>query len=659
MIYLISNQSNLYSNEFINISVEESIDILDSFEIFGLDTETKGLDVFTKEVLLLQIGDFNNQVLYDIASFGGKIPEPVVVFLNNTMKVVILQNAKFDCKFLFHQNIILKNIYDTMLAEIILTHGLQYKGRDLVTIVEKYCGVTLSKEVRGRIIKFGLSSEVLFYGAKDVKYLVPVREAQLKIAETLHLVKAVELDNAFVPALAYVEYCGIKLDYQKWSEKTKSNIAKVFELKQALEAQLWRDGMHKFFSGMTDLFTGEQECILNWDSPKQVISLFKDYGIKVEMRIKGEIKETIDAKVLEPQVNQFTILRPYLNYKEAQKEVSTYGFNWKNYINPITGRIHTTFQQIMDTGRLSSGNKDDNAPNLQNLPGDKITRSCFIPENHNLMIDADFHAQEQVVLANFAKEPNLINFYQKGFSDMHSYVAFLMYPNIRRCTVEELTPDKLTYIKEEYSHQRYLAKIAGFSINYGGNGSTIAKNCNIPKADGEYVYKSYFESFPYLRQYFDQCFKKASFYGYIEFNPITGRKYFFNKEENNYFKYKDEVEDRHFWQLSSNPREIQSKYNKSKGEIARLSQNYPIQGTSADITKLATIYFYRKIISNNWFNTVKIVNLIHDEILVECPENMVDEVQTLLVTCMETAGKPFCQTVPLTAEAINGKHWVH
>jgi hypothetical protein len=115
----------------------------------------------------------------------------------------------------------------------------------------------------------------------------------------------------------------------------------------------------------------------------------------------------------------------------------------------------------MDTGRLSCGSKRDNSPNLQNLPSDKETRSCFIAEKGNIFISADYSSQEQVVLANFSREENLINFYKKGFNDMHSYIAFLMYPEIRRCSLEELTPHSLSYIKKEYPFNRKLAKNAG------------------------------------------------------------------------------------------------------------------------------------------------------------------------------------------------------
>ena len=93
---------------------------------------------------------------------------------------------------------------------------------------------------------------------------------------------------------------------------------------------------------------------------------------------------------------------------------------------------------------------------------------------------------------------------------MHSYVTFLMYPDIRRCTVEELTPEKLEYIPTDHPDKRKLAKNAGFAINYGGNGSTIAKNCNIPPKDGDFVYNKYFEAFPALKDYFDLVFKRAA-----------------------------------------------------------------------------------------------------------------------------------------------------
>lgn len=242
---------------------------------------------------------------------------------------------------------------------------------------------------------------------------------------------------------------------------------------------------------------------------------------------------------------------------------------------------------------------------------------------------------------------------------MHSYVAFLMYEDIRICSIEELTPDKLTYVKKEHPDKRTIAKKAGFAINYGGNGSTIAKNCNLAKKEGDFVYNSYFTAFPNLRDYFDLVFAKADYYGYIEYNPITRRKYFFNLETNPYFKYKDKIKDKLFWYEESNPREIMSSFNNAKGEMARLAQNYPIQGSSADITKYAGILFMRHILDRGWWLKVKIVNFVHDEILVECPKEISEEVKDILVKCMSEAGAPFCRILPLSADALIGDHWVH
>lgn len=466
MIYLVTNQIQLFdSNLFQIVSLEKGLDLLEGHTELGLDTETQGLDPFTKRLLLLQIGNFEFQVVFDIDSYNGVIPCLLKSYLNRRGITFILQNAKFDLKFLYNQDVILKQVYDTMLAEIILTNGLQYSGRDLASITMKYCNVYLSKKERGEIIKFGLTDASLVYGANDVKYLPEIKRAQLEKAEKLELLGAIDLDNAFVLSLAYTEFCGIKLDIKKWMSRTDKSISEARNLKGILEKKLLEDGKRNYFSGMLDMFTGEQECLINWDSPKQVAGLFKSYGINTIIKDKGVDKVSIDAKVLNPQKNKFPILPPYLDYKAKQKDISTYGESWKKFINPVTKRIHTTFQQLMDTSRLSCGNKRDGTPNLQNIPTEELARSCFIPEPGNIMIDADYSSQEQIILANFTQEPGLINFYAKGFKDMHSYVAFLMYPSIRKCTLEELTPEKLAYIPKEHGTKRTLAKNAGFAIN--------------------------------------------------------------------------------------------------------------------------------------------------------------------------------------------------
>lgn len=395
MIFLISNNLSLFEDSsFIHASLSDGIDILRKFDILALDTETEGLDAHTKKLLLLQIGNFDVQVLFDIKSFNYKIPPELREFLNTHNCLYVLHNAKFDLKFLFKQDVILTRVFDTMLAEYIITNGLQYDGRDLATVAYKYCGVTLDKSVRGQIIRLGLTTSVLYYGANDIKHLIFIREKQLEQINKLNLLTALNLDNAFVIPLAYVEFVGIKLDLSKWLIKTSKNVEDLRSLKKDLDNHIYVDKKYKYFLGTKDMFTGEQECLVNWNSPKQVIKILEEYGVNTTEYVKGEAHKSIDAKVLDPQASKFPIVKLYLKYKEFQKEVSTYGNNWISYINPITNRIHTSFKQLNSTGRLSSGSKDENLPNIQNVPADKETRACFICEENNVLIDADYSSKK-------------------------------------------------------------------------------------------------------------------------------------------------------------------------------------------------------------------------------------------------------------------------
>lgn len=657
MIYLVSNQLNAFENKFRQITIEESLNLLYNLSNIGLDTETEGLDCFQNKLLTLQLGNSDIQIVYDIASFSGIIPQQVKDFLNKNDKLYIIQNAKFDLKFLYRQDVYIKNVYDTMLAEFILTNGLQISGRDLATLCHKYCDVTLDKSIRGEIITKGLNHAVIQYAAYDVVYLEDIMNKQMRNIKGGNLQNALKLDNEFVKILAYMEFCGIKLNWEKWRVKSERDILKVIEKRDLLNQWLLDNGHLEYFDGMLDMFTNEMKCILNWNSSTQVIKLFEKLGINCEIVDKGVKKKTIEEKAIGKYRKDFPILNLYFEYKEVVKMSSTYGLNWKKMINPITGRIHTNYNQLMNTGRLSSGNAKENKPNLQNLPSDEFTRSCFIAEPGNKFIAADYSSQEQIVLANFSLEKNLINFYEKGFSDMHSYVAFLMYPEIRRCTIEELEPDKLNYIKKEYPDKRSLAKSAGFAINYGGNGATIAKNCNISKTDGEFVYNNYFKAFPGLKNYFELVLAKAEHFDYILFNNITGRKLFISLDEP-FIKYKNIIKSPEFW-YDPEAKNIMREYNKSKSEIQRKAQNYPIQGSSADISKLSGIIFYNQLIEKNLLGKVKMVNMVHDEWCIEAPEEIASEISDLLVKCMKAAGDQFCKIVKLGAVAEIGDYWIH
>lgn len=186
---------------------------------------------------------------------------------------------------------------------------------------------------------------------------------------------------------------------------------------------------------------------------------------------------------------------------------------------------------------------------------------------------------------------------------MHSYVAFLLYKELQTKPASELTNNDLLFIKKNYHDKRQTAKTAEFAIGYGGNGSTIAKNTGCSKAQGEEVYNNYFQAFSGLKKYFQYVLNKTKKHGYILYNSVTGRKFFINPN-NPFIKYQDEIN----MGIDTHIRE----YRMAEAEIQRLSQNYPIQGSSADCSKLAGCIFFKQILKNGWFNKVKIVNMVHD-----------------------------------------------
>jgi DNA polymerase-1 len=318
----------------------------------------------------------------------------------------------------------------------------------------------------------------------------------------------------------------------------------------------------------------------------------------------------------------------------------------------------------MNTGRLSSGGRNKQTgeayPNLQNIPSDKETRSCFVAENGNVIIGCDYTGQEQIVLANKCLDANLLEFYDKGLGDMHSFVASKMY--------EELEGLSLDEVKEKHKDKRQAAKSAGFAINYGGQGITIAENLGISLEQGQKIYDAYFTAFPGLKAYFDQAKKFGIDNGYVLISAVTGKKSYVDYYDE-FLEAKKAVNVKGFWDNYKKHREHKTaSYSKikqqvstffgKKGEIERMSLNYSIQGESAEITKLGGIYFWEEyLIPNKLLFTVKLVNAIHDEYLVECPESLSEEAAQFLQKSMEKAGDVFCKRIRLKAEPTIDTYW--
>jgi DNA polymerase-1 len=661
-----------------HIGIENSnIDFLlsyfkDKVEI-GYDCETTGFDPYTDHILAYQFGDSKNQFVVDALYYPIKL---VKSLLEDPTKEFLAHNFKFDGKFLYHAGIYPHHIWDTYLGECVLHKGDKTIRKSLEATVHRYFNYLLKKENRDKIFREGFTYRVIKYCAEDVQFLPDIKQSQWYRLDRQDLLNSISLENLFVKVLTYIEYSGIYIDAHMWMEKTLQDRMNLFESLHLLNKWIIDNNIEEFMESQLDLFSIEKRTTIKWSSPKQVVELFNKLGIdtKVPDEKTGEMKDSVESHVVEKQKDKSTLIPIYLNYKKFEKILSTYGESVIDKIHPKTGRIHTQFTQVMNTGRLSSGGKigDKETINLQNIPrlpeikdrvkGKIYERECFTCEEGNILINADYSGQEQVVFANWSLDKDILAFYEKDLGDMHSFVASKIYPYLKDVPLKT--------IKTKYKDERQKAKATGFAINYGGDGNTIASNLNISKEEGEEIYKAYFVAFPGVRDYFKKAEKQALKDGYILFNEISKSKCFVVNFEQ-YKSLEEKVSKPGFWEVYREEkskdsllykRELKllvSKYFKLKGNISRMALNFPIQGSSAEITKLACIYIFEHILKNNLVNIVKFSNVIHDEILLECPESLSDTIVKIVEECMIKAGNLYCKVVPLKTEVKICKFWNH
>ena len=677
MIYLVTNQKELFKNEVYKIiSVEESLKLLNTLTIIGLDTETEGLDPWTKGLKSIQLGNYEFQIVIDTTTISPLVYKEYL----ESDRLFIGWNLKFDLKFLFRQGIVPKRVWDGYLAERLMWLGYPpgIHSLSLKSAGENYLGIELDKSVRGKIIYAGLTEDVIVYSANDVKYLEKIMRLQYEELVKKGLEKAIIYENKFVLPLAYCEYCGIKLDVNKWKakmqkdeERVKNALAKCnewFIKNEPKSKYIFIDRQGDFFNG----FNLEPQVTLNWNSAKQLIPIFKKYGVDVttENKENGGTKDSIDAKSLKPQKDKCSLIPLYLEYKEAVKVTSTYGENFLKQVNPVSGRIHTNYQQMgADTTRLTSGGKDKTAKieyiNLLNLPANAETRACFVAEEGNKWISIDYSGQETYLMASIANDEAIIKELTEGSGDIHSLTAYMSYHEIPRDT-------PIKEIKKKYHNLRQEAKGIEFAINYGGDANTISKNKGIPIEEAKKIYNSYMSGFKGLKKY--QDFRRKDWFnkGYILLNNLTGHKAYI-------YDYKELLEDKE-WMASLDwdyYREMKSccpecdtvqrvkHFFRRKSASEKQSINYPIQATGSMCLRVAMINFFEYLRTNNLLFKVYICVTPYDEINCEAPEDIANNVAKVLYDCMVKAGSYFCTKCKLDADISydeNGNlptYWIH
>lgn len=664
MIYLVTKQQSLWaSDRYKAISAEEALELLAPLNVVELDTETRGLDPYTKELLTVQLGCADFQVVIDCTSvdihlFKGYMENPQRIFLG--------WNIKFDLKFLYHQRIIPMRVYDGYLAEKLLwlgypagMHEMSLKAASI-----NYLGVDMDKSVRGKIIQTGLTEDVIVYAAGDVSYLGRIRDKQLIELEKKGLLKAIDFENEFVKCLAYIEYCGAKLDVDKWKIKMATDLNNLEKYEAELNEWVEESEYSSKYCSVNiqgDLFNGfdtKPRCHINWTSSQQVIPLFEELGLNLKVLDKKtkHYKKSVDIKVVEPQASKSPLIPIYIKYKKAAIIVNTFGQKFLNLINPVTGRIHANFNQLgTDTGRLSS-----TEPNLQNLPHDAQTRACFVSDKGNRWISADYSGQESYLMASMANDEAMLDELINGSGDLHSLTAKMVFQQIPRDM-------PLKDIKKNFKDLRQEAKGYEFCFNYGGQDSTLIRNYGLDAKRAKEIYENYMSGFAGLKRY--QDFRRVDVMrkGYILLSKITGHKaYIYDYDELKMQMEKQDDPD--FWAYyremkQENPEcdTVQGvrRLARRKAESEKQSINYPIQAAGALCFKLASIKLFNWLLKNGLLFKVKYCIPVHDEINLEAPDEISEEVADILVKCMVSAGKPFCTRAHLGADVEIGDHWIH
>lgn len=574
MIYFVTGQRELFEfpdAKYKCISVEESLRILEPLRVVGLDTETTGTEIWQGRLLTLQLGNKENQVVIDCMTTNVKQYKDYL----ESDRLFIIHNAKFDLRWLYKEHIVVRNVYDTYLAEKILYLGFPpgIISLSLQACCDRYLNVFLDKTVRGKI-HAGMTEDVIVYAANDVVYLEDIMNSQLPIISARGQRVALDIENEFVRVLAYIEFCGIRLDPEKWKAKMAKDVERLRVAEQKLNEWVVDYVMKKNDPSLVasnydshtkgkpakladsvyvvipapSLFpefdTGPQ-CIINWNSSKQVIRLFEELGFDLWVKDKktGKMKKSVESKYIELQVDKSTIAPLYLEYSAAFKVVTSFGQNFLDAINPVTQRIHPTFNQMMDTGRLSCGsggkgkggktkdddiaeeedeNKDtttqsnDKSVNIQQLPATEETRAAFVPEKGHMLIDCDYGDQEGHVFTELSGDKEWIDFYNDpNQRDGHSFVAKMCFP-------KDLDGIEEKDVKKVRKDLRDLAKKARFCFNYNGQAPTMATNCNIPVDFATEIYNNYFKRFYGIAGYFKVQKRDMWNRGYILISKITG-----------------------------------------------------------------------------------------------------------------------------------------
>lgn len=565
------------------------------------DTETTGVDVFSAELVGLSFCFEKGKAYYVNLPVDKEECKAVMqefkAFFQASQIVKIGQNVKFDLLMLAMYGIELKGkVFDTMIAHYLLQPDLRHGMDYLAEIYLNYKTIHYEDMVGGKGKKQmsirDVDIELLKeYAAEDADITFQLKEILEKDLITQNLISLFEdIEIPLMRVLATMEMNGVKIN----TEALKQSSIVLTEEMLLLEKEIHQ------LAGLS----------FNVSSPAQVGEVLFE-----RLRLDDKAKKTKTGQystsedVLEKIRSKHPVIGKILDYRGLRKLLSTYIDALPELINPSTGKVHTSFNQtVASTGRLSSTN-----PNLQNIPirdaQGKEIRKAFIPEDGELFLSADYSQIELRIMAHLSNDINMIDAFNSGL-DIHTATAAKIY----KIALEDVNSD-----------MRRKAKTANFGIIYGISAFGLAERLSISRSEAKELIEGYFNTYPDVKKYMDNAIQSAKETGYVE--TIFGRKR----------------------QLS----DINSQNSIVRGYAERNAINAPIQGSAADIIKIAMIRIQNRIVAEGL--KMKMNMQVHDELNFSVPENEIEAAKKLVVEEMENTVK---LKVPLIADHGVGVNWL-
>lgn len=575
---------------------------LEKINSFCFDTETTSLNELDARILGVSFSFEKGKAFYvnmpdDFEETKKILNEFNPIFSSDKIEKVA-QNLKYDLKVLLKYGVkIAGPQFDTMLAHYLVNPDGRHSMDILAEKYLNYKPISITSLI-GKKGKNQLSfSDVPIekakeYACEDADITFQLKQKiykELMDKQLAHLM--IRLEMPLVPVLSDVEIEGIRVD----DKFLKDYSIELERMSNEIEKSIYE------MSGMT----------FNIASPKQLGEVLFDH-LKIDAKAKktktGQYKT--DEATLEKLSAENQVVSDILNYRKINKLRSTYVDALPKLIHPKTGRVHTHFSQaVAATGRLSSTN-----PNLQNIPirtdlGKEI-RKAFVPrdENHTLLA-VDYSQIELRIVASIAEDKGMIEAFNNNM-DIHTATASKVFG----VALEDVTKD-----------QRYKAKSVNFGLIYGQGAFGLAQNLKISRTEAKELIDAYFEQFSGVKKYMEDTINFCRENGYVK--TIMGRKRFIP--------------------------DINSNNQTVVGFAERNAINAPIQGSAADMIKLAMINIHRRLTTMQ--TGAKMILQVHDELLFDVPKKELDNIQTIIKHEMEIA-MPL--KVPVVAEAGNGNNWL-